>query len=150
MTYTIQSVMQTGKNSPQFGSEYYVKFNEMADTVPLWFKNEPAVDTPVDLEKVNGKWKKVKKEWNPQTKSQSSSPAETKTAPYARKDNSDGMRMGMCMNNAANYVNSLSFEKTLTDQEWALTVYAYASALYALGDLKNPEAATVGDVFNDN
>lgn len=149
MTYTIQSVMKTGKSSPQFGAEYYVKFNEMDDTVALWFKNEPAVNTPVDLENVNGKWKKVKKEWNPQTKSQSSGPAETKTAPYARKDNSDGMRQGMSINNAANYVNSLSFEKTLTDQEWALTVYAYASALYALGDLKAPEASSVGDLYAD-
>ena len=69
------------------------------------------------------------------------------------------MRQGMCFNNAANVVNSLVFENTLTDTEWADTVFAYAQALYRKGDLnaapegsqeaapENDPVATVKEVF---
>jgi len=70
-----------------------------------------------------------------------------------KKDNSDGMRQGMCINNAANYVNSLEFPQALTDREWASLVHSYATALYILGDLKEAEeitAETVAGVFGAN
>lgn len=56
----------------------------------------------------------------------------------AYKDNSDGMRQGMCMNNAAAYVTA-STKKELTGDEWATKVYDYANALYNKGDLRHDE-----------
>lgn len=50
------------------------------------------------------------------------------------KDNSDGQRQGMCINNAAEYVKSVATTK-LTPNDWALRVHEYADALYSLGDL---------------
>lgn len=151
-TFTIKQAMPTGEESPTYGKEFFVQFSEMEDTVKLWFKKEePTPGSTLDLEKGPKGWKKVKKEWKPQEKSaQSSSAGATKPA---YKDNSDGMRQGMCINNAANYVNSLEFEKALTDTEWASTVFSYANALYRLGDLtKAPEGSqdvpqSVSDVF---
>jgi hypothetical protein len=140
-TFTIKSVMPTGKTSQTYGTEYYTQFSEHEQPFPLWFKKEPEVGTTLEGEVVNGKFKKTKKEWNSQT--QQSPRAATQSAPSAKpayKDNSDGMRQGMCINNAANYVNGLEFEKALTDVEWARTVFSYANALYRLGDLtKTPE-----------
>lgn len=52
------------------------------------------------------------------------------------KDNSDGQRQGMCINNASNYVNSQS--KDYTPVQWAERVWRYANALYSLGDLHKP------------
>lgn len=155
-TFTIKQVMPTGEESPTYGKEFFVQFSEMDDTVKLWFKKEsPEPGTTVELEKGPKGWKKAKKEWKPNT-SNAAAPATGKaTAPSkpAYKDNSDGMRQGMCINNAANYVNSLEFEKALTDTEWASTVFSYANALYRLGDLtKAPEGSqevpqSVSDVF---
>lgn len=147
MKYTIKSVMPTGKTSQMYGTEYYIQFNEVDKAFPLWFKQDPAVGSELEGEINGSKFKKVKKEWKEDQSSQSqsnpttSSPTGTKPA---YKDNSDGMRQGMCFNNAANYVNSLDFGKPLTDSEWARTVFAYAQALYRMGDLNvAPEGSQV-------
>ena len=139
-TYTIKSIMPTGKESAQFGKEFYIQFNEMSDTPSFWFKKEPQVGGSLDLEQVNGKWKKVKKEWNPNQQSQSPATAQAGASKPAYKDNSDGMRQGMCFNNAAAYVNTLEFVNgALTNAEWAQLVFDYAQALYRLGDLNTPQ-----------
>jgi hypothetical protein len=148
MQYTIKAVMPSGKVDPKFGQEFYVQFEEMNDSPALWFKSAPETGSQLDLEQVNGRWKKVKKEWNQSHGAPTGQAAPTAAkAPY--KDNSDGMRQGMCINNAANYVNTLQFEKALTDREWASLIHSYAQALYQLGDLKSeadvPE--NVADVF---
>lgn len=55
------------------------------------------------------------------------------------KDNSDGMRQGMCFNNATLFVNMmLADEKPNkpSPEEWAELVHAHAQALYMKGDLK--------------
>lgn len=49
-------------------------------------------------------------------------------------DNSDGMRQGMCINNAANFVTAHAPE-TIEAADWAQMVHDYASELYLLGDL---------------
>jgi hypothetical protein len=154
-TFTIKSVMPTGKNSPTYGTEFYVQFVESEQAFPLWFKNAPEVGTPIEGEINGSKFKKIKKEYTaPEKRSGETTSIGSEIAkrpPY--KDNSDGMRQGMCINNAANYVNSLEFEKALTDSEWATTVFSYANALYRLGDLtKEPEGSddvptTVAGVF---
>ena len=144
-TFTIKSVMPTGKTSQTYGTEFYVQFSEHEQPFPLWFKKEPEIGTTLEGEVVNGKFKKTKKEWKQNTDSNTtvSSPNGGTTASRpAYKDNSDGMRQGMCINNAANYVNGLEFDKALTDVEWATTVFSYANALYRLGDLtKAPEGS---------
>lgn len=146
-SFTVKNAMTTGKSSPTYGTEYYVQVNEMEDTVPLWLKKAPQPGDPLELENVNGKWKKVKKEWNPsQSAPTTAAPARSPRTPY--KDNSDGMRQGMCINNAANYVNALEFPKALTDREWATLVHDYATALYALGDLKAPEPANMAELVS--
>lgn len=141
--YTIKSVMPTGKNHATYGTEFYVQFNEVEQAFPLWFKTPPEVGSEVEGDIADGKFKKAKKEWKPSNEGGSSASqggSSHSRAPY--KDNSDGMRQGMCINNAANYVNSLEFPKALTDSEWATTVFSYANALYRLGDLtKAPEGS---------
>ena len=136
-TFTVKSTMPTGKANEKFGKEFYVQFNETEQAFPLWFKEAPAVGKEIDGEISNGKFKKIRKEWNanaaPEGDAKTPAPARV---PY--KDNSDGMRQGMCFNNAANFVNTLVFEKTLTDREWADLTFAYAQALYLKGDLNVP------------
>lgn len=131
-TFTVKSTMPTGKNHATYGVEFYVQFNETEQAFPLWFKQAPEVGSTVDGDIVDGKFKKIKKEYTPQAQNSASSDKGSKPA---YKDNSDGMRQGMCFNNAANFVGTLVFEKTLTDREWADTVFAYAQALYRKGDL---------------
>ena len=135
-TFTVKSTMPTGKANEKFGKEFYVQFNETEQAFPLWFKEAPAVGKEIDGEIKDGKFKKIRKEWNPNASNDGDkTPAPART-PY--KDNSDGMRQGMCFNNAANFVNTLVFEKTLTDREWADLTFAYAQALYLKGDLNVP------------
>ena len=133
--YKVESSMPTGKSNPQFGSEYYVKFYESEASFALWFKAQPVEGQIVNGDIEGTKFKKEKKEWNPNG---GSSPATTQSAPAATKpawkDNSDGMRQGMCFNNAANYVNAVASEP-VEAQVWADTVYKYANALYLKGDL---------------
>lgn len=140
-TYTIKSVMATGKSSPMYGTEYYVQFNEIGQSFPLWFKTEPAIGHQINGTIEGTKFKKEKKEWNPNgaTPSQASQPTVGSSTPKpAYKDNSDGMRQGMCINNAANYVAN-SGDEVLSAKGWAETVHAYATALYSLGDLVKTE-----------
>jgi hypothetical protein len=59
------------------------------------------------------------------------------------KDNSDGQRQGMCINNAANYVNSQG--KDYSPADWAERVWGYANAIYSLGDLKKEDSTTTVD-----
>ena len=138
--------MPTGKEHDKFGKEFYVQFNETEQAFPLWFKEAPEIGKQIEGEISNGKFKKIRKEWTPGTD------ADPKTASRAKpayKDNSDGMRQGMCINNAANYINTLEFEKALSDREWAETVHAYANALYRLGDL-SMEAPEVQEAPKDD
>ncbi len=136
-TFTVKSTMPTGKANEKFGQEFYVQFNESEQAFPLWFKSAPEIGKEIDGEIKDGKFKKIRKEWNPNAapEGDAKGPAPARV-PY--KDNSDGMRQGMCFNNAANFVNTLVFEKTLTDREWADLTFAYAQALYLKGDLNVP------------
>jgi hypothetical protein len=158
MIFTVKSTMPTGKTDPKFGSEFYVQFNETEQAFPLWFKTAPDLGKEIEGEINNGKFKKVKKEWNPNGQGATATPggASVGTQPAqpgakpAWKDNSDGMRQGMCFNNAANFVNTLQFPQTLTDREWADTVFAYAQALYLLGDLNQTPVGNQEDQVADN
>lgn len=141
--YTIKSLMATGKSEPKYNSkEYYLQFEEMEEAVPLYFTKEPEVGQKLTLEKKNGKWSKVKKEWKPSTESSntSSTPSGKPFQKSTFKDNSLGMRIGMCINNASNYVNSLDIRdkdgqtKFLSPEEWADTVSSYAIELFVRSD----------------
>ena len=153
-TFTVKSVMPTGKNHATYGVEFYVQFEEVEQAFPLWFKEAPEVGKTIDGEINGGKFKKIKKEFTPQAEAAPSTQGGAKSSPRPPyKDNSDGMRQGMCINNAANYVNGLEFENALTDAEWAKTVFSYANALYRLGDLTKAQEGsqdvptTVAGVF---
>lgn len=140
-TYTVQNAMKSGKKSDTYGEEYYVKFVESEQTFPLWFKKDPT-GQKIDGEINGSKFKKVKRE----------EPAD-KPTPAGRpayKDNSDGMRQGMCFNNAANYVTACATE-IVDPKVWAKTVYKYANELYLLGDLgqTEEEAPTEGKTVKD-
>lgn len=150
-TYTVKAAMGTGKTSQMYGVEYYVQFADTEGSYALWFKKEPQVGDKVDGTITGSKFKKAKKEWKPQEGGSSQDQSGTSRPPSrSYKDNSDGMRQGMCINNAANYVNALEFPKILTDREWADLVHSYATALYVLGDLQqSEEAKTVAGIFND-
>ena len=144
--YKVAAVKPSGKDDPKFGTEFYVKLDN-DDVARLWFKNAPEVGQELDLEKGPKGYKKVKKEWNPSNTSSQSS--EKSSASYGKpsrapfKDNSQGMRIGMTVNNAANYVNSLDIRdndgnaKILTPDEWATTVASYAIELYHATDDAN-------------
>ncbi len=147
-TFTVKSTMPTGKANEKFGKEFYVQFNETDRAFPLWFKEAPAVGKEIYGEISNGKFKKIRKEWNPNAAPEGDVKAPATPRP-AYKDNSDGMRQGMCFNNAANFVNTLVFEKTLTDREWADITFAYAQALYLKGDLNVPVEGSQQEVAPD-
>lgn len=143
--YTIQTVIPTGKSDPMYGTEFHVKFAENEGTFKLWYKTPPTEGQVQEGDIDGWKFKKAKKEWDGGSSGGASSasapaPSGGKPAyqPRVYKDNSDGMRQGMCFNNAANYVDSIS-PKELTPTEWAKAVKAYAQALYLLGDLAAEE-----------
>lgn len=125
-TYTVQNAMKSGKKDATFGEEYYVKFVESEQTFPLWFKKDPT-GSKIEGEINGSKFKKVKKEYNPTEK-----PASAGKPVW--KDNSDGQRQGMAINNAAAYVQSCATE-IVPPAVWAKTVIGYAKALYDSSDL---------------
>lgn len=65
-------------------------------------------------------------------------------------DRGDGMRQGMCFNNAASYLQTSIQGAVMEASEWADMVYKYASALYAKGDLKADTVEQVKAVFGDD
>lgn len=149
--------MPTGKTSPKYGKEYYVQLEGNEDSFVLWFqdKNKPEVGKSLEGTIEGSKFTKEKKEWKLQEDGNSdgqsgTSPRQARS--FSKKDNSDGQRQGMCLNNAANYVNTLEFKQALTNREWSDLVHSYATSLYALGDLKAPEITpeTVAGVFGGN
>lgn len=155
MKVTVKSSMPTGKEDAKFGAEYYLQFNELPDTIPFWFKKQPESDQEMEIEQVNGKWKKVKKEWNPnqkQSTSESTSPEQPRRG-GTYKDNSDGMRQGLCINNAAAFVNNQVFDDSLLKdgllpaEVWAELVHGYATALYNKGDLNDETPKKVEEIF---
>lgn len=153
-TYIIKQVKPTGKADTGYGVPYYVQFEEDDRIVYAQKKSEPQAGDKWDGEIVSDKyndWKFKKAPFVPgQTVQNTAGNATTKSyAKPAYKDNSDGMRQGMCINNAANYVNQLG---EFSDSEWATKVHAFATALYLLGDLKaqpTPVADTVAEVTEE-
>ena len=143
--YTIQTAIPTGKTDQMYGTEFHVKFAENEGTFKLWYKSPPTEGQVQEGDIDGWKFKKAKKEWSG-NQSQTDSPrAETQSAPFVKKvwkDNSDGMRQGMCFNNASNYVEAISPEP-LAPADWARAVKAYAQALYLLGDLAAEEETVV-------
>jgi hypothetical protein len=59
------------------------------------------------------------------------------------KDNSDGQRQGMCINNAAAFITAQNAANPMTAVQWADLVHEFAAALYAKGNLVTQEQATV-------
>lgn len=147
--YTVKAFAATGKNDPKFGAEYKVVFNEDAREVTLSRKSPVVEGQEENGEIVAGKYGAYFKK-DPFVPSQTAAntgaasagtPAAQpapKYVPFKKTDNSDGMRQGMCINNAANFVNSLD-APNMDDKEWAKMVHAYATALYRLGDLNAEE-----------
>lgn len=148
--FVVEQVMATGEDHPTYGTEYYVKFENIPDRFKLWYKNEPAVGFVQAGNIENGKFKKEKKELVPgqSNVTERGHTVPKKTYAATNADRGDGMRQGMCFNNAATYVAQLlaTGKKTAGPNEWASTVHAYAEALYQQGDLKEaPEDVAVED-----
>lgn len=61
-------------------------------------------------------------------------PQKSGFSPAERAKSADGQRQGMAMNNANQYLIAKGDTK-LTPDEWADSVFEYAQALYAKGDL---------------
>lgn len=127
--FTISTVMATGKTSQMFGQEYYVKFAESEQTFTMWFKKDPEQGQKVYGHIEGSRFKKDKRD----DQQQSFSSGQSKPAPK-REFNQDGMRQGMCFNNAAAYVLNVS-SAPMTPKEWADAVRSYAKALYDASDL---------------
>lgn len=137
--YIIYQAQATGNSHQTYGNEYYVKFEGDDQTYKLWYQKEPTPGQEQYGTISDGwKFKKASKQELEAAGQQPAAPKFLASNPNKR-DNSDGQRQGMCINNAANYVNELG---EFTTTEWATRVHAYASALYALGDLTAEPAVT--------
>ena len=141
--YTIQTVIPTGKSDPMYGTEFHVKFAENEGTFKLWYKTPPTEGQVQEGDIDGWKFKKAKKEWDGNSgggASSASAPPSTTSKPAYQprvyKDNSDGMRKGMAINNAATYVNAVSPEP-LAPKDWAKAVTAYAKELYVVSELED-------------
>lgn len=140
--YTVRQATATGKTDPKFGIEYIVHFNEDDREVKLSRQKEVEVGQEENGSIVNSKYGAYFKKdpYVPPKETPTTGTTDTPVskAPYRRADNSDGQRQGMCFNNAANYVNDRSGEEPVDFDTWARTVFAYAQALYRLGNLDAP------------
>lgn len=135
--YTVQAAIPTGKSHPTFGTEYTVKFVENEGNFKLWYKEAPQ-EGKEQYGTIDG-WKFKKASKQDLENSGISSPSATPAVGHAPskpayRDNSDGMRQGMCFNNAAAYVLAVSPEP-LSPNEWAKAVNSYAQALYLVSEL---------------
>lgn len=151
MQYTVRQATATGKSDATYGDEYIVHFEGDAREVKL-SRKQPVVAGQVENGTiVDGKYGAYFKKdpFVPGQKATGAPAPSSVPSKPAYKDNSDGQRQGMCLNNAANFVaaqhpsdpNRIPLNYT----EWANEVHAYASALYALGDLTPP---AVTEIFN--
>lgn len=138
--FTVKTATPTGKNDPTYGAEYLVQFEEDTRTVKMSRKTVPQPGGVENGQIIDGKYGAYFKKdpFQPTPGGGAVNPVEKKWTPVKR-DNSDGQRQGMCLNNAANYVNTLQFDNALTDREWAQLVHSYATALYRMGDLKDAD-----------
>jgi hypothetical protein len=135
-TFTIQSIMPTGKTDKFGNAGYYVKFVESENTFTLLFK-----DPRKEGDKLEGHIDGSKFIKKPFVQGQAVSGAPVKkTYGAIQADRGDGMRQGMCINNAAQYVSDHSGGKIDLPDVWANTVHTYATALYNLGDLGSTPA----------
>lgn len=145
-TFHVANVMPTGETHEKFGKEFYIKFAESEDTFKLWTTKEYTEGQELQGNIVDGKFKKYKAPYDGSTKS--STPYKK---PYGavQADKNDGQRQGMCINNAANYVNATQGDK-LEANDWATMVHAFAQALYNKGNLTSTsdDEVVTDDVAN--
>lgn len=132
---TIKQVMPTGDTHEKYGKEYHIQFAEVDTPVKKWSTKELAAGDILYGEVKDGKF--VKDEYKPTPGFKA---GERKRENEAR---TDGMRQGMCMNNAANYVAQMFPD--LKEKEWAKKVWGYANALYSLGDLDGFDESMTAD-----
>lgn len=156
--HTINTLTKTGTSDATYGTEYYVKFNGQNDTFKLWFQKEPEVGTEIEGKIYQGdygmRFKKKPRDPNatPSRTPMKASPKKNPFTPGVNRE--DGMKQGMCVNNAANYVLKVTELNgiELDPEEWAKKVNQYANALYAKSELSlDPVAAeevnTVNSLF---
>lgn len=128
---------------------YSVKFTTEADSV-LWKVQPTTVVQPGTkvfgrIETLTSQRGKPYRKFTREQQDQQPGTGYSKPAgSFQKGGNSDGMRQGMCINNASAYVNATTGEeKFVNPTEWAKAVFAYANALYALGDLGQKQEDTV-------
>jgi hypothetical protein len=130
---TIKSVTPTGKVDQGFGVPYYVTFEEVEGSVYAQKKTEPQVGDEWWGKVEDGKFglKFVKDPYNP---NQENRVVPTGDAPRTFKDNSDGMRQGMAINNAAKYVieRNINNELFVGAQELADEIKEFAVPIYKI------------------
>lgn len=157
--FTVRQATATGKSDPTYGDEYIVHFEEDEREVKMSRKVPPVPgqteNGTINANKYGAYFKKDPYNPNaPKATAPTGSTAKAVSKPaYNQSKASDGQRQGMCINNAANFVNTQHpadpARLPLNYTEWANEVHSYASALYALGDLKIPiTEETVAGVFN--
>lgn len=153
--YTVGYAQQLEGTDNYGNVTYSVKFAEETDSA-LWKMNPQKSSEPKNGDKVYGHIETpMSRSGKPYRKFVKDNPDEGEggsqafTAPSGPRagsagrsftkdsaDRSDGMRQGMCINNAAAYINASKAGSIVdTPEDWAKGVHAYASALYALGDL---------------
>lgn len=153
-TYTIKQVKATGAVDPQFGTEYIVQFNEDERIVTVNRKNVPTEGDSWEGEITVSKWgTKFKKA--PFVPGQSQAPQSTAaqgstfaTKP-AYKDNSDGMKQGMAINNAAAYI-AATVTDVQTADAWSSSVIDYAKKLYDKSDLNGLQGDAIDVTGNED
>lgn len=149
--FTITTSIETGKVDPEWGNEYIIKIAESSDSFKINSKTKPEDGSKIYGTIEQGKWGPwFKRGKNPNAKPYvNTKDSRGNEAPRSfgaqQADKSDGMRQGMCMNNAAAYVAAISEGKDLNPRQWSDAVYAYACALYSKGDLKVVEASPISD-----
>lgn len=137
--YTVSKVVATGKTDPTYGDEYIVHFSEDAREVRVSRKKEPLEGDAFYGEILNNKFGAYFKK-DPFTPQTENVVVPDSTAPRpAFRDNSDGMRQGMSINNAAKYVieRAVKNDVTLEPIELAAEIAEYAKYIYNI-DLNSP------------
>jgi hypothetical protein len=155
--WTINQAMKTGKVDETYGTEYVVSVNDFTGTFNKYFKKEPKTgDKMYGAIESGGKYgNKFKKADRPDAKPfVSTKDGKGNQAPRSygaqQADKNDGQRQGMAINNAANYINSLSLTtgKQLNARDWSKAVHAYASALYSRGELRQLDLSDEAKVLD--
>lgn len=135
MIYTLIDFKNAGQDQ-RGNNKIYAKFKEYenGNTQVYWgAKNLPSIGNTYEGDiTVTQYGPRFTRSFNPQNKPTMNG----QPSPDVKRE--DGMRQGMAINNAANFVKDVLQDKTLTPNGWAELVGRYATALYKLDITRDP------------